>query len=404
MHEILHSEYEPRNNEIGNASPPTSLSSTSESLSNRQSIQNENKSKEDFQCKICPYKGYDRKSIRVHNEKHTYRDGAFKCRYCLFYSYTKNSLLDHERLHAEFTSENVNHNGGYIKKEHAIDLEENKGEKTNEKSKLYGCSMCPFKSPDSEKLEIHTRRHDSKNFPQNSLKCGICSYRSMSSTALKKHQYIHFKLQPSVMVKQESYPLNGSPIYLSTLKEYSNQSNSGVHVSEQSNVISSPLCNNTQIIDNSIQTSTNINEKTNLDSTDIVNGNESSSNSTKNRQQSNGRLSSSCPHCPYRPTSANCLQRHMKRHIVKENCKRCKYCPYYSSNLKNMKRHEHKHEIYLNRQENPKLKRSKCEMNSRINDDVVETFNIEKNESIQIIKECLNELIESIVNESKNSQ
>ena len=61
----------------------------------KMSSENESKSKEDLQCKICPYKGYDRKSILIHNEKHTYRAGAFKCRYCLFYSYKKNNLLDH---------------------------------------------------------------------------------------------------------------------------------------------------------------------------------------------------------------------------------------------------------------------------------------------------------------------
>jgi hypothetical protein len=414
MHEILHSEYESRNNEIGNASPSTSWSSasTSESLSIRQASQNEKKSKEDLQCKICPYKGDDRKSIRIHNENHTYREGAIKCRYCLFYCYKKNNLLDHERLHVEFTAYNV----GYTKKEHTKDLEGNKRKKINETLKVYGCSMCPYKSPNSEKLKIHTQRHDSKNFPENSFKCRICSYRTMSLTALEQHQYLHFKLQPVVMIKQESYSLNFSPIYLSTLKQYkSNQSNSpsaSMHVSEQSNLISSSLYNTTEIIVNSIQSSTNLREKAILDSKNIVNGDESNSNSINNRQQSNERLSN-CPHCPYRPMSADSLQRHIKRHIFEENYKRCKYRPYYSLNLKDIKRHEHKHELYMNRQlkaqicqnecdsVNPKLKRSKCELNSRTNQNVVETFNIEKNENIQIIKEFLNELIENIENESQ---
>jgi hypothetical protein len=456
-HEKLHAEYEPRSNKIGNASPRSSTSSlsgssiklirsykiysckvcpykTPESRSFRFHMIRHNafpgaikcnycdfyvtkryvhlldkhvklhdpkmtESKVDLQCKVCPYKGYDRKSIRIHNEKHTYREGAFKCRYCMFYCYKKHNLLDHERLHVQVADENVGDLKNELSAQNNNEDEEEDDEielvesENSEALKLYGCNMCPYKSASSGKVKIHTQRHDAKNFPENSLKCKVCSYRSMSSKVLSKHQKLHFSSTPVVVIKQESYPLNVSPIYTSSLKQFSKMNDSrstSPFVSKETSVVGSPLYEITQFLDNSIQSSSNLHEKSNLESSDIV-MDESNSTSTSNQQQSNETLLFKCPHCPYKPSSADFLQRHLQRHIFKENCKRCKYCPYFSSNLKNMRRHEFKHELNVNRQ---LCARSNQEPSSQ---NVVG----EQIENIQIIKECLNELIESVENDSK---
>jgi hypothetical protein len=335
----------------------------------------EAKEKEEIKCELCPYKTNDKKSLRLHAVRHVYSEGVAKCRYCPFYNMKAFNLLKHEKLHPEFTPK-TNYENNFNDESERSREDKNKNVEIEEE-KSYGCTMCPYVSNDSEKVKIHTQRHDPTKFPDKALKCKICSYRSMSPTVLRKHQKLHFNVKPVVVIKQEAFIANESSPFKSTnsyLFHQLSDSDKNIHPE---------------------------NVKTANESECKI---EHDSNSSKGRAQSPDTLK--CSLCHYKPSNAEFLERHMQRHIFKENTNKCKFCPYYTSNLKNMKRHEDKH-VTLKRDsnkprvilsesdsENPKQKR--CKLNLINGNEVDAALDSENSENVEIIKDCLNDIIDGV--------
>lgn len=335
------------------------------------------KEKEETKCELCPYKTNDKKCLRLHAERHVYSEGVAKCRFCPFYNMKAFNLLKHEKLHPEFTPK-TNYENNFNDESESKRLREDKNKNVEiEEEKSYGCTMCPYVSNDAEKVKIHTQRHDPTKFPDRALKCKICSYRSMSPTVLRKHQKLHFNVKPVVVIKQEAYIANESSPFKSTHSHLFNQLSDS----------------DKKIHPENVKTANENEYKI-----------EHNSNSSKVRAQSPDTLK--CSLCHYKPSNAEFLERHMQRHVFKENTNKCKFCPYYTSNLKNMKRHEDKHEtlkrdsnkpraiLSESDSENPRQKR--CKLNLINDNEVDAALDSENSENAEIIKDCLNEIIDGV--------
>ena len=386
-----------------------------------------------YQCEICPYKAKDRKSLISHIQKHNYREGAEKCRYCSFYNLKKFNLLNHEKLHPEFTPRNDLENNFENQNQDSPDQIENneieigdEEQKTNENEKLYGCNMCPYVSESSEKVKIHTQRHDPTKFSDKALKCKICSYRSMSPNVLRKHQKLHFNVKPVVVIKQESFLLNESSVLVLSKQPIIQAKNTysckicsyvshqlddfNLHLKQHENSFNSEKAVKCRYCNfYARESQIDLHEKNHPEymSKETANDNQNETNSNKNQGESNDSLK--CPHCHYKASGHEYLERHLQRHVYRENTIKCKHCNYFSSNVKNMKRHEDKHESLNHNSsgsnkasnsqsetesESRKQKRPKLSSNKDFEIDVV--FDIENGENVEIIKECLNEIIESV--------
>ena len=374
-HEKLHPEYMPRS-----SSQTLEASSVIKNSDNNCQANNKpNTSNIRHRCKLCPYKTSTTRDFRKHMTYHKRRyPDTIKCKHCDFYVKSNMCYLikRHEQLHVLMPKNSCNQSS----------------------KKSLNCQMCPFKAKDTKTIYNHVRKHEyqdgceqtgdeiinfdeeqadsaptnrSKLFDNQTaivLKCRICDYLSKSVSLMNQHEKLHCNIEPVVIIKKEVIGLKNQTHALASIKTQKlNHNNEDI-----SKKLICSICsygsNNSLDYSNHLKRHTYTENLPKCRYCDYfstlaqVSKHEKSHPEYTSPVLNNSLLLSKfeCPHCPYMPSNAEYLKRHMQRHIYKENTKKCRFCPYYTSNERNMNRHELKHSI-LNKQSESIFENSKLD-------------------------------------------